>query len=275
MKKILVVLVICFVSFLSFGCSRNVNESEQVTDSKMQTLAVGAITSIEATSVFKGSTVKTMRNTTENSVDPSITLLQQSQAYLSDEIKVETLESDRDGYIYKHVVTFLDENYTMYVKNKRVETESEEDELEIETNYYGIVIYEDKEYRFTCETEYEEDHEETEEQLEYRLYYNDNSVVEIKKEYETEFNEVEEVFAYEIKSNGRTIQSYKVKKEVEGMKNTLKIEQNDVEYKYQFYQENSKDYVKITNEKLNSYAIYEIITTVVDGDVIISYELIM
>lgn len=275
MKKILVVLVICFVSFLSFGCSKNVNESEQVTDSRMQTLAVGAITSIEATSVFKGSTVKTMRNTTENSVDPSITLLQQSQAYLSDEIKVETLESDRDGYIYKHVVTFLDENYTMYVKNKRVETESEEDELEIETNYYGIVIYEDKEYRFTCETEYEEDQEETEEQLEYRLYYNDNSVVEIKKEYETEFNEVEEVFAYEIKSNGRTIQSYKVKKEVEGMKNTLKIEQNDVEYKYQFYQENSKDYVKITNEKLNSYAIYEIITTVVDGDVIISYELIM
>lgn len=275
MKKILVVLVICFVSFLSFGCSKNVNESEQVTDSKMQTLAVGAITSIEATSVFKGSTVKTMSNTTENSVDSSITLLQQSQAYLSDEIKVETLESDRDDYIYKHVVTFLDENYTMYVKNKRVETESEEDELEIETNYYGIVIYEDKEYRFTCETEYEEDHEETEEQLEYRLYYNDNSVVEIKKEYETEFNEVEEVFAYEIKSNGRTIQSYKVKKEVEGMKNTLKIEQNDVEYKYQFYQENSKDYVKITNEKLNSYAIYEIITTVVDGDVIISYELIM
>lgn len=275
MKKILVVLVICFVSFLSFGCSKNVNESEQVTDSKMQTLAVGAITSIEATSVFKGSTVKTMSNTTENSVDSSITLLQQSQAYLSDEIKVETLESDRDDYIYKHVVTFLDENYTMYVKNKRVETESEEDELEIETNYYGIVIYEDKEYRFTCETEYEEDQEETEEQLEYRLYYNDNSVVEIKKEYETEFNEVEEVFAYEIKSNGRTIQSYKVKKEVEGMKNTLKIEQNDVEYKYQFYQENSKDYVKITNEKLNSYAIYEIITTVVDGDVIISYELIM
>lgn len=269
MKKFVYGLMLTGVCALCLGCENtkgsNSNQTpDGVSSENMETMALGAITSIESSSVFANSNLKVNMNLNNDYDDIEIELLKKSEALLEDEIQIETLESDREGYLYKHQVSYMDKVYDMYVKNQRVETEND-DEQEIEVEYNGIVIYNDLEYRFTSEYSSEQEHDEQEEEIRYTFFYDDHSTVTINKEFEIEDNEQEEVFSYKMRTNGRVVASYKVEREVERNRDTLEIETDGINYKYNFYSENGKDYVRVIKAYQNAPVLYEITIEEIDG----------
>jgi len=97
------------------------------------------------------------------------------------------------------------------------EFEAETNSDEVKTKINGIAIVDEVEYQFVSHTEVEVDEEdnEYEEEIRFRLFLDDDNYVMVKQEIEVEEDEKEEKFVYRVVEDGVEVQNYTLKIEVE------------------------------------------------------------
>ena len=216
-------------------------------------------------------------------------LVSRTEALLSDNIEITTVESDNPLYAHKSELSYKGNIYELYIENKLTEEKYEDDddddddddyefeqEYEKETIYNGIIVYNEVEYRFEAKEEYEEEQDglsyEVETELKFKLYLSDTSYIVVDQEVETEDDEYEESFKYTKYENGKKVSQYEVSKEIEDGEETLKYESAGLEYKLTFYTQNGKDYLTVKYNKVKDT--YLVNTEVVDGVNVKTYTLV-
>lgn len=187
-------------------------------------------------------------------------------------IKIETSESDKEGFIEKKTLTYGDSEYIMYVKESFTETDDdEEDEIESETKYSGVLVDGDLEYDFFVKEEIEADDDEYETEFTMTVIVDDTTKVIIKEEYEIEDDEEEQTFQCKYTKNGNTVDAYKIKREKEDGKYKIKIQTPSEVYKLKYYSKKSSNYLDV---ELDDYTVIMLVETTVDdfGNIKTSYN---
>lgn len=156
-----------------------------------------------------------------------------------DNYKVEAVESDREDYKYKEIITYKDllnnsNSYALYYNSIDVEKETDDDEVETETKYGGIAVKDGQEFNFKLELEEEVEGDEKEVESTFYLFEkgSNNSYTKVSSSSEIEGLEKETEYSFEVVKNGSTITSYEMEIEHDPSDNEveLSVELNEKEY---------------------------------------------
>lgn len=242
------------------------NSSVKLSNQNIEKMSMQAISSIDASMSIMSSRAKL---SVAEEID-AIELMQKAEVLLASSLNIEEQEPTKEEYVLQYKVTYSDKEYIMYIQDYKVEEEQEEDEQETTIKYHGVVAYDENEYPFTAKKSTETEENETEEEIEFELIYGENSKVTIENEYEVEGTETEESFKYTVIENGIKKDTYKVKKSLEDNKREMKIEKNGTVLKYRFYEEDSIEYLEVSNKELNTKVLYKKVVT----EDTVSYEIV-
>ena len=316
MKKLLLLpLSIVGGSLLFTSCSHtnsningdliNPSNPSHISVNREKTMAYQAISSLESISFnspnvlakFKNgneegssSNVETSEDVPSTPADPVEpdkkddlqTILEQIDLMINtnkDQLKIEIVESDRDEYETKQLVTYVDidqssKNLTLYY-NSTVEEETEveddedkapEEEYEKETKLEGIIVKDDKELLFDSELEIEKESDEQEQELKMNIYLtaDKKNIIRCLQEYETEIEdgkeEKEEKYSYTKIENGKKVSFYSFTREVEDDETEIKLVRNGQTHKIKMYEKNGKTFVRVAlkvNGKETKVTLYE------------------
>lgn len=162
------------------------------------------------------------------------TIIQNDNNYV-----VEAVESDKEEYKYKEIITFKDllnnsNSYSLYYNEALVNEENGDDEFEKETSYEGVAVKDEKEYFFRLELEEETEEDEQEIESTFYLFSTEDkkTFTKVTSSSEIEGLETETEYSYEIYENGVLTTSYEMEIEIDPTENEveLSIELNEVEY---------------------------------------------
>lgn len=258
MKKLLLI-PLCLGGLAFSSCTANKSDTINTESRVIDILARQAVSSVSSLSNYNS--LLANKIVTDEELKNSIDYLKQAEILLENEVKVEEISVSESEYLEAYLASYDSKIYTLYITSLKTEEESEDDEYEVEKKYTGIINYEERSYDFTLTYKTEQEENEYEDEVTFKMKVNENSFITIEKGYETEENEYEEYFSYKSEINGIK-ESYKVKKEIEENENTLVVKFDNLEYKYSFYTENEKEYVKV---KIDGYDSFTLLKTI-DND---------
>lgn len=198
--------------------------------------------------------------------------------FLSGDIVSTETEANTDASIpfeIKMTVGGVDLNgdaveYIMYYTETLEANDDDDDEDEIEAEYklVGVMEVDGAQYALEGEREFEQDDEETENELKIRAYPDPDdktAYVQMKQETSVEGNEIENKYVYTVVSAGQVVEKTSVKFEQEDNETTVKIEflQGEAKGKYKVVRETSdkKTQIKVKyeiNDKSGEFRIREI-----------------
>ena len=223
------------------------------------------------------------RNLTEDEILDVKETLNEIEVLLNEDNKLLVTEkdSDREDYLNSLSLSFtmLDKQstFTLYYNDIEVKEEKEDDdELETETSFKGIAIYDNIEYNFTYSSEKEEEGNEFEEESVFKLFLNSNSFIKIKQGYEEEFNENEIYYSYELVQDKRKVEEFKFKEETENGKHHIKLEKDNKTYIVKYETKNNEEVLRVAlkvNKEETAVGYFKRVVTTDDSNLInINYE---
>lgn len=215
---------------------------------------------------------RNIKNATDVVTDDSdvVSLLNQLDVFASnkdDSVRVESKESDREGYTSLDVITYKglsdkDETISMYynvVDQKNDQDDDDDDdkdeqEQEIETRMEGIMVSGDVENAFFAKKEEETDTEETESSLSTRIYTSEDkkSYIDSVRKYEEETEdgktETELTFEYKIVENGNVAKQFSYDFEVEDGEEEIDVHFGDGRFFVKMENENGKTIIRVKDK---------------------------
>lgn len=285
MKKTLL-LTLSLLTLSLTGCNNSLSKDSiiPVEGTKNETLKELARQTVLGFSSLSNvnANVLAKRNLTEDEILDVKETLNEIEVLLNEDNKLLVTEkdSDREDYLNSLSLSFtmLDKqsNFTLYYNDIEVKEEKEDDaELETETSFKGIAIYDNIEYNFTYSIEKEEGNEFEEESV-FKLFLNSDSFIKIKQGYEEEFNENEIYYSYELVQNKRTVEKFKFKEETENGKHHIKIEKDNKTYIVKYETKNNEEVLRVAlkiNKEETAVGYFKRVVTTDDSNLInINYE---
>ena len=196
------------------------------------------------------------------------------------------IESDREDYSNALSLSFTmlekKEDFTLYYNDINVKEErdddEDDDEIEKETSFKGIAIYNNLEYDFSYETEEEVEDDETESETTFKLFLDKNNFIKIKQGFENERNENELYYSYSLIQDGHQIEEFKFKEEFEDNKHHVELEKNNKTYKINYETKDGEDIIRVAlkvNREETAFGYFKRVTvTDENNNTSISYEYI-
>lgn len=285
MKKTLL-LTLSLLTLSLTGCNNSLSKDSiiPVEGTKNETLKELARQTVLGFSSLSNvnANVLAKRNLTEDEILDVKETLNEIEVLLNEDNKLLVTEkdSDREDYLNSLSLSFtmLDKqsNFTLYYNDIEVKEEKEDDaELETETSFKGIAIYDNIEYNFTYSIEKEEGNEFEEESV-FKLFLNSDSFIKIKQGYEEEFNENEIYYSYELVQNKRTVEKFKFKEETENGKHHIKLEKDNKTYIVKYETKNNEEVLRVAlkiNKEETAVGYFKRVVTTDDSNLInINYE---
>lgn len=229
-----------------------------ITNDMLETIQREAVSCV---SLISSSNISLMSKTTD--INPN-EVISKVNGMLEKSITYEAVELDKEGYQAKFLMYCNDETYTMYisstVKFEETETEDDEEEKVVKTTYHGVVSYSDSEYPFIVKNEVETDGDETESEVTMTITESKDRKIIIKRSFETEEGETEETFKYIVKTTDKSEREFlKVQRDVEDGVEEIKIIENGVMTKLEYYTKSDVSYVDI--KTIDGKATFKIIDT--------------
>lgn len=220
------------------------------TDNKLSLKAVAkSATPVMTSMLNSGDNIKTIRRMANGSLllegqtneEIIQELLYQFDTIIEndDNYKVEAVQSDKEEYKYKEIITYKDllnnsNSYALYYNDVHVEEEKDDDEIEKETTYAGIAVKDGVEFDFRLELEEETETDETEVESKFYLFEQGSrhSYTKVTSSSEIEGLEKETEYSFEVVKNGSTVTSYEMEIEHNPEDNEveLSVELNEIEY---------------------------------------------
>lgn len=233
MKKIIVGGITLLTIGLLYGCENTPSKKQE----HISTLAYEATSSLALLSAKTNPVQLSTKNTTKvDELLPQIELLLQNGSGF----ETKSVESDMEEYSFKEIISFnvsLTEvdSYSLYYNTyeEKIE-EDDEDEIETKITYQGIAKTTDAVYNFDAILETEQDGNESENEMEFKLKTAENSYIKVKQEIELEGNEKEEEYQYKIVEDGKTTYEYKLSIELEDKETEIKLVLNNIVYKVKY-----------------------------------------
>lgn len=258
MKKTLL-LTLSLLTLSLTGCNNSLSKDSiiPVEGTKNETLKELARQTVLGFSSLSNvnANVLAKRNLTEDEILDVKETLNEIEVLLNEDNKLLVTEkdSDREDYLNSLSLSFtmLDKQstFTLYYNDIEVKEEKEDDdELETETSFKGIAIYDNIEYNFTYSSEKEEEGNEFEEESVFKLFLNSDSFIKIKQGYEKEFNENEIYYSYELVQDKRTVEELKFKEETENGKHHIKLEKDKKTYIVKYETKNNEEVLRVALE---------------------------
>lgn len=258
MKKTLL-LTLSLLTLSLTGCNNSLSKDSiiPVEGTKNETLKELARQTVLGFSSLSNvnANVLAKRNLTEDEILDVKETLNEIEVLLNEDNKLLVTEkdSDREDYLNSLSLSFtmLDKQstFTLYYNDIEVKEEKEDDdELETETSFKGIAIYDNIEYNFTYSSEKEEEGNEFEEESVFKLFLNSDSFIKIKQGYEEEFNENEIYYSYELVQDKRTVEEFKFKEETENGKHHIKLEKDKKTYIVKYETKNNEEVLRVALE---------------------------
>ena len=194
-----------------------------------KTLAVEAVSSLNL--------VSSRRLLKQKSTEPTFDvekLVNRTNALFDTKIDINEVTSDKEEYSSKQEITLEANNYVLYY-NIKESIEEDDGETETKKHYTGILIDNEIEYNFKASEEIEEEENEFEKTLHFKLDLGNKSFISVKQEYEKENNEEE----------------FKISREIENQDLEIKLKENNEEYKLSYFVKDDQEYLKVkyNNEK--------------------------
>lgn len=286
MKKTLL-LTLSLLTLSLTGCNNSLSKDSiiPVEGTKNETLKELARQTVLGFSSLSNvnANVLAKRNLTEDEILDVKETLNEIEVLLNEDNKLLVTEkdSDREDYLNSLSLSFtmLDKqsNFTLYYNDIEVKEEKEDDaELETETSFKGIAIFDNIEYNFTYSIEKEEEGNEFEEESVFKLFLNSDSFIKIKQGYEEEFNENEIYYSYELVQNKRTVEKFKFKEETENGKHHIKLEKDNKTYIVKYETKNNEEVLRVAlkvNKEETAVGYFKRVVTTDDSNLInINYE---
>lgn len=208
-----------------------------------KTLAVEAVSSLNL--------VSSRRLLKQKSTEPTFDvekLVNRTNALFDTKIDINEVTSDKEEYSSKQEITLEANNYVLYY-NIKESMEEEDGETETKKHYIGILINNEIEYNFKASEEIEEEENEFEKTLHFKLDLGNKSFISVKQEYEKENNEEEVSFKYSYVENGLQKESFKISREIENQDIEIKLKENNEEYKLSYFVKDNQEYLKVKYNK--------------------------
>ncbi len=162
----------------------------------------------------------------------------------------------------------------------KTSTSSEDEEIEKHYRLRGIALVGDEEYRFMSKTESEIDAEETETELRFMLWKDDNNFIAVQQEIEIEgvpgtpSYEYEEEFHYVVVENDNVVKDFRLEFENEDSELELEIRIDGVKYEVEYVETDGRTFLHVSVEGDKTYVYEKIVTTNEEtGEVTVSYVL--
>lgn len=222
--------------------------------------------------------LNSLLNTTLSRVDKTNEEIIQELLYQFDTIienddnyKVEAVESDKEEYKYKEIITFKDllnnsTSYSLYYNELLIgedvdDNDDDDNEIERETTYKGLAVKNDQEFEFKLELEEGYEGDETEIESTFYLYESKTTFTKVTSSSEIEGLEKETEYSYEIYEDGSLITSYEMEIEHDPEDNEveLSIELNEKGFSVERVIENGETYFYVefendnTDEEINGF----------------------
>ena len=251
--------------FLNLGNEETSEESEQVKAlSRQAVAAVSAIESdeenvsyavadsyqsAEANDASAETTEETVVTPTEEATAEDLEgIINQGDILTSDDIVIRIEASDAEGYAFKLVVTYIEEEYIVYVEFLR---EDVKEEGKHNFKYHGKACHNGKEYEFEVSEDVELDEGEEQIEMELEMKYGKDKAIKIKRSFEypeIELDNKKISFTFEFMEDQDIVLEYKFnKKNVEGCKD-IEYEFNGKRFEFGFRHEEGKKKVDITSD---------------------------
>lgn len=195
---------------------------------------------------------------------------------------VEAVESDKEEYKYKEIITFKDllnqdNSYALYYNDVHIEEEldddDDEEEYEKETTYSGIAVKDEKEFRFKLELEEEIEGDETEIESTFYLFSTDSNktYTKVSSSSEIEGLETETEYSYEIYENGDLVTSFEMEIEIDPSEDEveLSVELNEKEFSIERVIKDNETYffVELENDETDEESEW-VYKKVINGDTV-------
>ena len=233
--------------FASIGLLSGCDEvkSNNLFTNVSKTLAVEAVSSLNL--------VPSRRLLKQKSTEPTFDvekLVNRTNALFDTKIVINEVTSDKEEYSSKQEIALEANNYVLYY-NIKESMEEEDGETETKKHYIGILIDNEIEYNFKASEEIEEEENEFEKTLHFKLDLGNKSFISVKQEYEKENNEEEVSFKYSYVENGLQKETFKISREIENQDLEIKLKENNEEYKLSYFVKDNQEYLKVkyNNEK--------------------------
>ncbi len=288
MKKILaaVVLPLTFVSLT--GCKENSQNKNHLEHS----FAFEATTTLNLMNRLQTNrrvAKKQVFQPTETEIQEITQYLDQIDLILSNDNQFSQtrVESDKEEYTYKDVVTFSDfagnqQSYELYYTSIQEKQKVEEDEIEVKQKIEGIAIMDDLTFNFKCKIESEEEINEKEESITFTLYQSETSYIQVKQEQEQEEDEISNEYRYTIVENEKTIYDYKLKYEEEledeKLEKSIKLRLNEKTFKIKEEEVNNETFLRVKFVNTQDEVMYSLrfkkIIEMIDEQKTVRYELV-
>lgn len=270
MKNKLFIIALLSMAFIT-GCDNTSSNTIKVTGTNDENIIMLAKQSILSFSSLDNMTLGVKLNKKElsdNQIEDIKKTLSQVDVLLSKEhsIEVNKLSSDKQDYAYKLQLSYSNKNIYLYYNDIYEETEIDYDELETKTFFKGIAMYENNEYKFTFESEFEEEYNETEKESKLKIFTDAASYIEITNENEKEFVESKMSYNYKKVVNGNEIMDYEFSLKEENRKRKVEVEINETEYELKYYEKDNKQYILVELDDYENHYLFEkVITKNEDG----------
>lgn len=289
-KTLLLTLSLLTLSLTSCNTSNNKSNPIEVEGTTNETLKELARQTVLGFSTLPNlsSNVLAKRSFTETEIQDVKQVLTEVDILLNDNNKLVAteLESDREDYLNCLSLTFtmLDKNekFTLYYNDINIKEEIEKDdleeEIEKETSFKGITIYNDLEYNFTYEMEEEIENNENESESTFKLFLNNDNFIKIKQGFEEESDENEAYYSYSLIQDGHQIEEFKFKEEIENNKHHIELEKNEKTYKINYATKDNEEVIRVAlrngKDEIAIGYFKRVITTLENNSTTISYEFI-
>ena len=237
-----------------------INTEEDLLVTNEEESSVVEETPTPTTEVTEAPTEETPQVPTEPTENPTADylpdIIEQADLILANDANFSfiSIESDKEDYLNLNIISFNNfdgttQTFKLYYNDVTEKVETEEDEVETEVSYFGIVVYNGLEYTFDFESKSEIEDDESEVKTKLIIHTGENSYISIINECEIEEDEKEEKFTYKVVENDEVIVSYSISNETEDDQTKIKVRINDLTIKIEEIVKDDKHYISIKDDK--------------------------
>lgn len=288
MKKILAATLLPLTFVALTGCKEN-TQNKNNSEHSFAFEATTTLSLMNRLQTNKLVAKKQVYQPTETEIQEITQYLDQIDLILTNDNQFSQIrvESDKEEYTYKDVVTFSDFNgnqqsYELYYTSIQEKQEIEDDEIEVKQKIEGIAIMNDLTFNFKCKIESEDEKDEIEEAITFTLYQSETSYIQVKQEKEQEEDEISNEYRYTIVENEKTIYDYKLKYEEEvedeKLEKSVKLKLNQKTFKIKEEEINDVTFLNVKYVNAQDELMYTIkfkkIIEIIDDQRVVRYELV-
>lgn len=250
MKKYIFVLLIIIGAVSIVGCNNGSKKILEGLNSEQTVYGMSAVVGVEE-SVNSLGIVTTSSETQEadlKEIEKSTDLDLLMGLMNEDLFKTEETTPDKEEYEKLLVIKFNKKTYNFYYNETLVDYEEDDDEIEKEYKIEGIIIFDEEELKVIGTKEIETEDDESEFELEMKVYKDQENYTLIKYETEQENNEYEKEYKVKTYFDGKKTNEFKFEFEIENNELELEVEvhsfNNIIKLKIKGYNNNSEAKVK-------------------------------